>query len=321
MNYQQTFQSVLTQEAQTLSDAAKLCYNDLDKVVQVLTGLKGKLITLGIGKSGLVAQKMAATFASTGTPSFFVHATEAMHGDLGMITSFDAVLMLSHSGKSSELLALLPFLRDKNIPNIALTGDHLSPLAQQCDYHFLAKIQQEACPINAVPMSSSTLTLALGDALAACLMEAKSFSQADFAKLHPGGTLGKKLFVKALDLASTDDLPTISPEANLRTAIETMTKGKLGNVLIIEQQKVLAILSDGDLRRALFDKDFDLKRPALDYAKKDPIAARADILAVQALQVIEQYKVQILVLNDENGLLQGLVHIHHLVQAGIAELG
>ena len=320
MIYQKVFKSVLIKEAQALNDAAALHYDHLDEIINLLTELKGKLITLGIGKSGLIAQKMAATFASTGTASFFIHATEAVHGNLGMISPLDAVLMVSHSGKSGELLSLMPFLQEHNITTIALTGNDQSPLAKQCRWHLLATIDQEACPINTAPMSSSTLSQAMGDALAACLMKAKDFNQENFATLHPGGTLGKKLFVRALSLASTENLPTINAQDNLRTAIETMTKGKLGNVLIMQDQTVLAILSDGDLRRALFDQDFNLNNLALNYAKKNPITAQADILAVKALELIEQHKVQILILIDDQGLLKGLVHIHHLVQAGITEL-
>jgi arabinose-5-phosphate isomerase len=274
---------------------------------------------MGVGKSGLVGSKMAATFASTGTPSFFIHPTEAMHGDLGMISKGDIVLAISNSGESEELTSILPHIKRFGIMIIGMTARAESTLARHSDHIIDIAITKEACPLGIAPTSSTTLTMALGDALAVSLMEKRGFKKEDFASFHPGGSLGKRLFVKAMDLARCDNLPMLNMDTTIKDAISVMTDGKLGTVLLMDGEKVKALLSDGDLRRALMDKDFGLDKPAFEYATKDPKSEVADdLLATDALRSIEESKIQLLILTDKAGNLKGVLHIHTLVEAGIS---
>ncbi|MDQ1339596.1 MAG: arabinose-5-phosphate isomerase [Campylobacterota bacterium] len=319
MNYIETAKEVLKIEAAELLGCAEKINNEWNRAIELLDKTEGKVIVMGVGKSGLVGSKIAATFASTGTPSFFIHPTEAMHGDLGMISKGDLVIAISNSGESQELISILPHIKRFNIKIIGMSAKKNSTLAKFSDELIDISISKEACPLGIAPTSSTTLTMALGDALAVTLMKKRGFKKEDFASFHPGGSLGKKLFVKAIDLARKTDLPQLGVDATIKEAITVMTNGKLGTVLLLENDKVAAILSDGDLRRALLDKDFSLEKKAIDYATKNPkTESSKDLLASEALAIIESKKIQLLILTDSNGKLEGVLHIHALVEAGIS---
>jgi arabinose-5-phosphate isomerase len=318
MNFIPFAKEVLRTEADTLLEATALFDASWNDIVELIHNLKGKLVIMGVGKSGLVASKMAATFASTGTPSFFIHPTEAMHGDLGMVTKDDCVIAISNSGESSELTALLPHIKRFDVPLIGMSAKKTSTLGNISDYFINIAINKEACPLGIAPMSSTTLTMAMGDALAVCLMQKKGFEKEDFASFHPGGSLGKRLFVKALEIARTNNLPIINENASLKEAIEVMNQGKLGTVLLQKEDKITALLSDGDLRRALMSKDFDINESALLYANKTPKRIQdSNLLASDALALIEAKKIQVLIIENEQQQLIGLLHIHDLIEAGI----
>ena len=306
-------------EAQALERAAaRLDKNFLD-AIDLIMHTKGKLIITGVGKSGLVGAKMAATFASTGTSSFFLHPTEALHGDLGMISKGDTLLAISSSGESEELTKILPHIKRFEIPLIGLTGNPKSSLAYYSDVFLDISVEKEACPLNVAPTASTTLTMAIGDALAVALMEKRGFRHEDFASFHPGGTLGKKLFIKIKDLMRTEALPIIRDDTKLKEAIVTMSEGKLGTVLIVDKEgKFCALLSDGDLRRALMKESFSLEHLAIDYATRNPKSYHdTQLLASQALEIIENERIQLLPITNKSGKIIGVLHIHDLINAGI----
>lgn len=319
MNLIQIAQETLQTEADALyKAAANLDQNFLDAISLILS-TKGKLIITGVGKSGLVGAKIAATFASTGTSSFFLHPTEALHGDLGMISEGDTLLAISSSGESEELTKILPHIKRFNIPLIGLSGNENSSLGKYADVFLDISVEKEACPLGIAPTTSTTLTMALGDALAVALMEERGFKEQDFASFHPGGTLGKKLFVKIKDLMRTTSLPIINTKTTLKEAIVSMSEGKLGTVLIIdEEHKFIAILSDGDLRRALMHEDFSLDHLAIDYASKNPKSyTNTELLASDALEIIEDDRIQLLPITNDAEEIIGVLHIHDLINAGI----
>jgi len=306
-------------EADALKRAAeRLDHTFLDAIALILQA-EGKLIITGVGKSGLVGAKMAATFASTGTSSFFLHPTEALHGDLGMIGKNDILMAISSSGESEELTKILPHIKRFDIPLIGLTSQKDSSLGRYADVFLDISVEKEACPLNTAPTASTTLTMALGDALAIALMEKRGFKQEDFASFHPGGSLGKKLFIKIKDLMRTDDLPVINTETTLKEAVVTMSEGKLGTVLIVDQNgKFNALLSDGDLRRALMSESFSMEHLAISYATKDPKSySNTELLASEALEIIENNRIQLLPITNDKREIIGVLHIHDLINAGI----
>ncbi|MCG3660480.1 KpsF/GutQ family sugar-phosphate isomerase [Aliarcobacter butzleri] len=319
MNFKEIVRDVLLTEAKELEKTANKISFDIEKAIDLIVNSKGKLIVTGVGKSGLVGAKIAATLASTGTSSFFLHPTEAMHGDLGMIGKDDIVLGISYSGESEELIQILPHLKRLNIPLIAMAKSENSTLAKYADVFINIAVDKEACPLDTAPTSSTTLTMAMGDALAVCLMKKRDFKKEDFASFHPGGSLGKKLFVKVDDLLKKDNLPTVSRETKLKDAIIVMSEGRVGNVIIIDENRtVFGVLSDGDLRRALMNENFSINCNVEDIATLNPKTLKnKDLLASDALQIIENYKIQLLIVTDENNKLLGLLHIHDLIEAGI----
>lgn len=310
--------NVLKTEANELTRNAEILDGEFEKAVEVLYKTKGKVVVTGVGKSGHIGAKIAATLASTGTPSFFMHPTEAMHGDLGMIGKDDTLLAISFSGESEELTKILPHVQRFGVPIVAMARDKFSTLGKFSDAFVRLDVSKEACPLDAAPTSSTTLTLALGDALAVCLMEKRGFKKEDFANFHPGGSLGKRLFLKVKDVMRSENLPIVRWNASLKQAIDTMTHGKLGTVLIVDKDGVLdAILSDGDLRRALMREDFDLNDAAIKYATLKPKELNdKDMLAIDALALIERYKIQLLAV-VENGVPVGVLHIHDLANLGL----
>ena len=319
MNYKEIVKEVLLTEARELERVSYSISFDIEAILNLIINSKGKLIVTGVGKSGLVGAKIAATLASTGTSSFFLHPTEAMHGDLGMIGKDDIVLAISYSGESEELIQILPHIKRFNIPLIAMAKDENSTLAKYSDYFINIFVQKEACPLDTAPTSSTTLTMAMGDALAVCLMKKRDFKKEDFASFHPGGSLGKKLFVKISDLLRKDNLPIVSRETKLKDAIIKMSEGRLGSIVIEDEEKrVFGLLSDGDLRRALMRDDFSLDCRVDDIATLNPKTFDDEnLLASDALQLIESYKIQLLIITDKDKKLVGILHIHDLIEAGI----
>lgn len=320
MNYKAIAQETLTIEAQTLLKAASQIDENIEKAVETILACQGKLIVSGVGKSGLIGAKIAATFASTGTPSFFLHPTEALHGDLGMIGKNDVVLAISYSGESEELSSILPHIRRFGTPIIGMTKNAASTLGRFSDIVLKVEIEKEACPLDVAPTSSTTLTLALGDALAVCLMKARNFQKNDFASFHPGGALGKKLFVKVSDLMQTKNLPIVSQHANVKEAIVAIGEGRIGTVLVCDDaQKLVALMSDGDIRRALMREDFSLEDNVLKYATINPKTIDdSSMLASEALVLIEEKKIQLLAITDKEKKIQGVLHIHTLIEKGIS---
>lgn len=319
MIYQKEAKEVLRLEADELLRATQTIGDEFDKSVEMVVNLKGKLIVTGVGKSGLVGAKIAATLASTGTSSFFLHPTEAMHGDLGMIGKDDGVLAISYSGESKELINILPHLKRFDIPLIGMAKDKNSTLGRYSDIFIPINVQKEACPLNAAPTSSTTLTLALGDALAVCLMKEKDFKSEDFASFHPGGSLGKRLFIKVKDLARKEDLPIIHKNTPLKKAIVAMSEGRLGSLILVDDKGELeAVLSDGDLRRALMRDDFDLNLPCISYATKNPKTLKNEnMLASDALKFVQQYKIQLVIIVNDSNKPVGVLHVHDLIAEGI----
>lgn len=321
MNYIQIAQETLNIEAQTLLDAAQNIDESFSKCIELILACKAKLIITGVGKSGLIGAKMAATFASTGTPSFFIHPTEALHGDLGMIGKDDVVIAISYSGESEELSAILPHIKRFATPVIGMTRAKNSTLAKHSDHLIELNVKKEACPLDTAPTSSTTLTLALGDALAVALMKARDFKKSDFASFHPGGALGKKLFVKVSDLMQTQNLPIVTKETKVKDAIIKISEGRLGTVLLAnEQNELIALVSDGDIRRALMQDDFSLDDDdVLKYATKNPMSISDEsMLASDALVLIEDKKIQLLVVTDADKKIRGVLHIHTLIEKGIS---
>lgn len=335
LDFEKIVAEVLETESGALIKAKnRIDANELRKIIDLIYSAN-RLIIIGVGKSGLVGAKIAATLSSTGTPSVFIHPTEAMHGDLGGILRDDAVLAISYSGESEEIIALLPHLRRLSRGIITMSKHKNSSISAQGDFFIDISVEKEACPLNVAPTSSTTLTLALGDALAVCLMKKRNFSKENFANFHPGGSLGRRLFVKVKDLMQSENLPIIDKNTTLKDAIIAITKGKIGNVLIAESNldsaknsvksaescnygRLLAVLSDGDLRRAMMREDFSLDARAIDFATRAPkVCDDAEILAYDALKMIEDLKIQMLVVVGENAEILGVVHIHKLIEAGI----
>ena len=319
-DYRTIAKETLEIEAKTLLDAGAALGDEMNRAVAMILGCRGKLIVTGVGKSGLIGAKMAATFASTGTPSFFLHPTEALHGDLGMIGKDDVVLGISYSGESEELSSILPHIKRFEIPLIGMTRNDQSTLGSFSDLVIPIRVEKEACPLDVAPTSSTTLTLALGDALAVCLMKARNFRKEDFASFHPGGSLGKRLFVKVKDLMRSDNLPTITEAMPLKEAIVAISEGRLGTVLVLDDAgKLVAVVSDGDIRRALMDEGFSLDAPVSEYATYHPLViSDENMLASDALVLIEEKKIQLLVVTDGERNVKGVLHLHALVEAGIS---
>ncbi len=319
MDYQSIAKDVLDIEAKELKLLANRLDGNIDKAVELIADSTGKLIIIGVGKSGLVGAKISATFASTGTSSFFIHPTEAMHGDLGAISTGDIVLAISYSGESDELVSLLPHLKRFNIPLIAMAKSSSSTLGKHSDIFLDISVTKEACPLNIAPTSSTTITMAMGDALAVCLMRKKNFKKEDFASFHPGGSLGKQLFVKIKDIIRTKNLPIVPHGTSIKDAIVKMGEGMLGSVIITDNSdNLVAILSDGDLRRALAKDDFSIENEVLSIATTNPkTITDENMLATEVLNMIEKNKIQLLVVVNNSQKVSGVVHIHDLVEAGI----
>jgi len=285
--------------------------------LSIILNCKGRVIVCGIGKSGHVGRKIASTLASTGTPAFFVHPAEASHGDLGMITAEDVVIGISNSGESSELLNILPSIKRQGAKLIAMTGNAKSSLSRDADVHLDAGVAQEACPLNLAPTASTTAALALGDALAVALLDARGFGAEDFARSHPGGSLGRRLLTRMRDVMRTGDaIPTVSPEASVAEAIREITRGTIGMTVVISpERRVVGVFTDGDLRRAVL-KNLDLHNLTVnDVMTRNPRVTGPDKLAAEAVEMMEKYKINQIPVVDEEGRLTGAINMHDLFQA------
>ena len=291
---------------------------DFARAVALILGCKGRLIVSGMGKSGHVARKIAATMASTGTPAYFVHPAEASHGDLGMITRDDVLLALSNSGESEELLNILPAIKRQGAGLVAMTGNAQSTLACEADVHLDAGVAQEACPHNLAPTASTTAALALGDALAVALLDARGFSPEDFARSHPGGSLGRRLLTHVRDVMRDGErVPVVAPATPVTDAILAMSRGGLGLVAIVEAGRVLGIFTDGDLRRA-FEKRVDLQHGSIaDVMHRSPWTIDPDRLAVEAVEMMEHHRINALLVVDRDGTLLGALNMHDLFAARV----
>src|ERR1044071_1552587 len=283
------------------------------KVVELIDACRCLVVTMGLGKSGSICKKIGATLASTGTPSFFLHPAEAIHGDLGMVVKGDVALAISNSGETEELVRLLPSLKRIGANIVAITGNPNSTLARGADFHLSAAIPQEACPLGLAPTASTTATLALGDALAMALLLRKGFKEEDFAFLHPGGKLGKR-FQRVRDLMhSGDQLPTVRLDASMKDAIYEMSKKRFGITAVVDDGGMLrGAISDGDLRRLLEKDDLIVRRTAAESMTASPVTIAAGELASAALQVMEERKITSLFITDESGRLEGIIHLHDL---------
>jgi len=289
------------------------------QAVDVLYQCKGKVIVSGMGKSGLIGQKIAATLASTGTPSFFLHPAEGVHGDLGMIARRDAMIAISNSGETQEVLQLLPFVKRMNLPVVALTGRTTSTLGKISDVVLDISVSEEACPMGLAPTASTTATLAMGDALALALLRKRGFKQEDFAQFHPGGTLGRRLLVKVKDLMhGGNDVPRIGADASGSDAILEMTAKKLGMTTVLNETGLLmGIITDGDLRRFIQHGGDFTRVTAADLASRNPKTIGPDELATTAVGLMEQHSITALVVVDRQHRLTGVIHLHDLLKHGI----
>ena len=311
--------AVLRTEAEALTELEPKLDEAFVRAVHALHDAPGRVIVSGMGKSGHIARKMAATFASTGTPAYFVHPAEASHGDLGMVTGDDVFVALSYSGESDELLAILPVLRRLGTRVIVLTGKTDSSLAREADIVLDASVAREACPHNLAPTASTTAALALGDALAVALLEARGFSPEDFALSHPGGALGRRLLTHVRDVMHTDTgLPCVGPDSSLADAVLAISRGSLGMTVVCDNQdKVLGIFTDGDLRRA-FAKDIDLRQVRVrDVMTTGPKTISPDRLAVEAVALMEKHRINQLIVTDADGVLEGALNMHDLFRAKV----
>ncbi|HAO46377.1 MAG TPA: KpsF/GutQ family sugar-phosphate isomerase [Ferruginibacter sp.] len=291
--------------------------DDFVKATEKVAGSKGRLVVSGIGKSAIVAQKIVATLNSTGTPSLFMHAADAIHGDLGMIQADDVVMLISKSGDSPEIKVLTPLIRNFGNTLIGMVGNTQSFLALNSDIVLNTTVEQEACPNNLAPTSSTTAQMVMGDALAVCLMELKEFKSADFAKYHPGGTLGKRLYLRVEELASQNAKPRVLPSATLKEVIVEMTEKRLGATAVVnEEEKIEGIITDGDLRRMLEKANSFENLLAKDIMSLRPKTIGADVLAVLALEEMRTNDISQLLV-EQDGKYAGIIHLHDLVKEGI----
>ena len=318
INHLKSARKTLKIEAKGLEELAKLLSNDFNDVCNKLLKTKGKIITLGIGKSGHIAKKISATLSSTGSPSSFINAGEALHGDIGGINKNDKVLIFSHSGQSEEIINLLPYLKSVGCDYFSITGSKTSVIARNVLINIDTGVSKEACPLDLTPTTSTTAALALGDAIAVALLEAKDFKSDDFAKSHPGGKLGKRLITKVDDLMTQGkNLPKVTPKTTLsKTLIEISSKG-LGVALVIDNKSLKGIFTDGDLRRTLNNESEPLSEDISKFMTKKTKSISKDSLAIDALEVMQNNKIYSLVVLDQTKNPVGIIRMHDLIEAGL----
>lgn len=303
-------------ESQAISNLSNLLDENFANAVQLIYKSKGRVIITGVGKSAIIATKIVATLNSTGTPAIFMHAADAIHGDLGLILKDDIVMCVSKSGNTPEIKVLVPLIRNAKNKMIAITGNKESFLGQQADYVLNTFVQKEACPNNLAPTTSTTAQLVIGDALAICLLELRGFSSKDFAKYHPGGALGKKLYLRVNDLSSVNQKPFVSPETNIGQVIVEITEKLLGVTAVVQKDKIVGIVTDGDLRRMLTKVTDFSGLAAKDIMTKNPKRIDADAMAVDARDMMEHHGISQLLV-EKKGKYVGVVHLHDLIKEGI----
>jgi len=311
-----TAKSTIKLESKAIENLSELLTEDFAKAVELIYKSKGRVIITGIGKSAIIANKIVATLNSTGTPSIFMHAADAIHGDLGLILEDDVVICISKSGNTPEIKVLVPLIKNAKNKMIAITGNKASFLGQQADFILNAYVEQEACPNNLAPTTSTTAQLVLGDALAVCLLELKGFSSKDFAKYHPGGALGKRLYLRVNDLSSQNLKPQVGLEAGLKEVIVEITEKMLGVTAVVDNEKIMGIITDGDLRRMLSKSNDITSLKAKDIMSINPRRISEEAMAVDAKEVMEAYEISQLLV-EHNGKYVGVVHLHDLIKEGI----
>ncbi len=303
-------------EADSVRNLQNYINNDFIACVKLIYGSKGRVVITGIGKSAIIAQKIVATLNSTGTPSIFMHAADAIHGDLGTIQQDDVVICISKSGNTPEIKVLVPLLKNAGNKLIALVGNVDSYLAKEADHILNSTVEKEACPNNLAPTSSTTAQLAMGDALAVCLLDCRDFSSKDFAKYHPGGALGKRLYLKVGDIASQNQKPLVKPGDTIKSVILEISSKRLGATAVVDNGDLVGVITDGDLRRMLEKSDSIANLKASDIMNKTPKKIEAGELAVNAMQLLEQYNITQLIVTDKDKY-HGFVHLHDLLKEGI----
>lgn len=303
-------------EAEAILHLSSLLNDDFANAVECIRQSKGRVIISGIGKSAIIASKIVATLNSTGTPSIFMHAADAIHGDLGTVQKDDVVICISKSGNTAEIKMLVPLIKRGRNKLIGMTGNPDSFLASQANFLLNTHVQKEACPNNLAPTTSTTAQLVIGDALAICLLELKGFSSKDFAKYHPGGSLGKKLYLKVGDIANYNQIPQVHSSSDVKTVILEISEKMLGATAVMEDNKIVGIITDGDIRRMLNKHDYISGLTAKDIMSPSPKTIAEDVLAVKALQLMQSKNIsQLLVVDGDN--YKGIVHLHNLIKEGI----
>nr|WP_067150619.1 KpsF/GutQ family sugar-phosphate isomerase [Tamlana agarivorans] len=303
-------------QSQAISNLSSLVTDEFASAVDLIYNSKGRVIITGIGKSAIIGNKIVATLNSTGTPAVFMHAADAIHGDLGLILEDDVVICLSKSGNTPEIKVIVPLIKRVKNKLIAITGNKDSFLGKHADYVLNAYVEKEACPNNLAPTTSTTAQLVVGDALAICLLELRGFTSNDFAKYHPGGALGKKLYLTVNDISSVNEKPKVEPNTSIKNVIIEITEKMLGVTAVVENNKIIGIITDGDLRRMLSKVDDFSNLTAKDIMSENPKRIEAKAMAIEALEVMEGHEISQLLVEDE-GLYAGVVHLHDLIKEGI----
>ena len=303
-------------ESKSIAKLADLLTDDFENAVEIIFNSKGRLVVTGIGKSAIIAQKIVASMNSTGTPSLFLHASEAIHGDLGMVQPHDVIICISKSGNSPEIKVLIPILKHFGNSLIAITGNTTSFLAKRADFILDTTVENESCPNNLAPTNSTTAQLVMGDALAVCLMELREFKAQDFAKYHPGGALGKKLLLRVGDMLDQSHKPEVEPETNIKKVIFEISEKRLGVTAVIENKKVIGIITDGDIRRMLNNNDTFVHLTAKDIMTKNPKTIQLSSMVSDALNVLEDFSITQLIVTDQDEY-KGVLHLHDILKEGI----
>jgi len=315
-NIIQTAKDTILIEAEAIKQLAALVNEDFERAVMTIYNSEGRVIVTGIGKSANIASKIVATMNSTGTPAVFMHAADAIHGDLGNIQKDDVVICISKSGNTPEIKVLLPLIKNYGNKIIAITGNESSFLGEHADHTLSSFVEKEACPNNLAPTTSTTAQLVIGDALAICLLNLKDFSSRDFAKYHPGGTLGRKLYLRVNELAANNESPEVEESAPIKDVIIEISKKRLGTTAVVKNEAIVGIITDGDIRRMLENSADINKLQAKDIMSSDPVSVSSDTMAVNALDIMQKNNItQILVTKD--GKYAGVVHFHDLLKEGI----
>ncbi len=303
-------------ESESIAKLTQFIDDNFVNAVEIIYNSKGRLVVTGIGKSAIIAQKIVATLNSTGTPSLFLHASEAIHGDLGMVQAGDVVICISKSGNSPEIKVLVPLLKRFGNKLIAITGNTTSFLGKEADFVLNTYVETEACPINLAPTNSTTAQLVMGDAIAVCLMEMKNFTAEDFAKYHPGGALGKKLLLRVGDMLDNNHKPMVATDSTIKNVIVEISEKRLGVAAVIENEKVIGIITDGDIRRMLNKTENISGLTAQDIMTKNPKTIKSTDMVSDALNILEDFSITQLVVVD-NGNYKGVIHLHDILKEGI----